>query len=73
MAQLSCNGIAVHPHYPQGELLCGKPTNVREFVTCYGNVKDLTKSQGSVREVFGKNLVGVNNLLLTLCLGLASL
>jgi len=28
----------------------GKPGNVREFASCQGNVMDLTKNQGNVRE-----------------------
>jgi len=38
----------------QGDLLSGKPGNVREFETCQGNVRDYVNSQGIVRE---KNLM----------------
>jgi len=34
----------------QGDHLCGKPGNVREFGTCQGNVRDVVNSQGIVRE-----------------------
>ena len=30
--------------------MSGKPENVGEFDSCQGNVRDFTKSQGSVRE-----------------------
>ena len=38
-------------HHPmQGDYLSGKPGNVREFDSCQWNVRDFTKSQGSVGE-----------------------
>jgi len=39
-----------HQH---GDHSSGKPGNVREFDSCWGNVRDFTK----VREMSGKNLV----------------
>jgi len=34
----------------EGDHLCGKPGNVRDFDSCQGNVNDFTKSRGNVRE-----------------------
>jgi len=41
----------------QGDHLCGKPGNVREFGSCQGNVRDFTKSPGNVKEkiLWGKS------------------
>jgi len=41
-------------HSIQGDHLCGKPGNIREFDSFQGNVMDSTENQGNVRE---KNLV----------------
>ena len=38
----------------------GKPENVRELYRCQGNVRNFTKSHGTVRELSGKNLVMEN-------------
>jgi len=40
-----------------GWLLVGKPGNVREFNSCQGNVKKLTKSLGSVRDKISSGFV----------------
>jgi len=42
--------------YFQGDLLSGKPGNVREFDSCQGNVRDFTENQGIVREKLPKTV-----------------
>ena len=41
-------------HSIQGDHLCGKPGNIREFDSFQGNVMDSTENQGNVRELSWK-------------------
>jgi len=43
----------------QGNHLSGKPGNVREFDTCLLNVRDLSKNQGTVKEIVLSGKIGL--------------
>jgi len=56
--------------FSYGDHLSAKLSNVREFNSCQGNSRELTKNQRNVRGVTVNNVVMENCLLLTSRLGL---